>query len=343
MQKNRVTLQDIAQECGTTKAVTSVVLRGNTSSIRYSSKTRDKILATAKRMGYLPSRASRQINRQKEGAIGVLFRSHYAIPTRAYNGLYPAMAETDSLLVFEQLKPDDQLPLMILERSVDGVIIFEDLGATVLKWLENYNIPYVAVNALLESALFRVEMNEIRVVEHMLNLFEKAGRKNCAWVFHKNDQYTIYRRNLLISACKARSWPTPHFVNLQDKTEICDRDQILNFLQDFPELNAVILLYDIMAPVICDVLAELGKSVPDDVSLIGIHNSKADQFMQPPLDAVEGCFDLAAKMAVELLIEVIEGKTIEKTLLLADYEYHPRGSISQVMTNVKILNNKSFD
>jgi len=325
--KKQVTIQDVARECGTTKAVVSAVLRGTKSSVRYSEQTRLKVISAVRQMGYRPSRASRQVNRQGEGAIGLLVRDHYNVSFKAYVGLYSAMARTDALLVVEQLKDKDQLPLMIAERAVDGILIFEDPGPTVLGWFDEYRIPYVAVNALLETAPYRVEMDEAAVIRMMLDLFAKAGRKNCAWVFYGDAPYNTYRRDLLISGCREKSWPEPRLLDIHYKDGVYDRHQVLSLFRDNPQLDAVILQRDQIAPVICDVLAELGKTVPEDVSIIGMHNNSADPYMQPPLDAVVGRLDLAAEMAVELLMKIIDGQDVEKSQLLAQYDYHQRGSM----------------
>src|SRR5437870_9297760 len=68
--RGRPTITDVARLCGVTPATVSRVLNGK-KKFSTSESTREKILATAQKLGYVPDLAARNLNRRSTHIIGL--------------------------------------------------------------------------------------------------------------------------------------------------------------------------------------------------------------------------------------------------------------------------------
>ena len=67
---NKVTMKDIAEMAGVSKATVSMVLSTKDASIR--EETRKRILDIAKEMSYIPNSIARSLSTNKSGTIGII-------------------------------------------------------------------------------------------------------------------------------------------------------------------------------------------------------------------------------------------------------------------------------
>ena len=90
--------------------------------------------------------------------------------------------------------------------------------------------------------------------------------------------------------------------------------------------TAVATLADYLAIGLIKALKEMGYSVPQDVSVIGFNNEIVCQFSEPPLTSVKQPKKLMGKMAMDLLLDMVEGKKIEDKNIILPTKIIERGS-----------------
>ena len=93
-------------------------------------------------------------------------------------------------------------------------------------------------------------------------------------------------------------------------------NEILSSNLDFPE--AIVCANDIMALTVCDLLVEHGYRIPEDVAVAGYDYTNEGRFHNPTLMTVRSNFAQLGKKTCETLIDLIDGKEVEKEVFLPD-------------------------
>ena len=75
-----------------------------------------------------------------------------------------------------------------------------------------------------------------------------------------------------------------------------------------PDLDAVFAASDLMASAALTVLREAGRSVPDDVALVGFDDSGLAETLDPPLTTVRQPLERISEEMVRLLTEGVAGR-----------------------------------
>lgn len=134
----RVTLQDIANLCGITKASVSMALRGNK---RISESTTARITAAALELGYSPelNDAARRLSHLRNNITVVNHVVAAFLPTSFYSktegflseifrGILDVLEEKKYALLINYMRDDGDLPSVFSRGDVDGAIVFSRGG-----------------------------------------------------------------------------------------------------------------------------------------------------------------------------------------------------------------------
>ena len=131
--RKRITLSKIAEICGVSRQVVSMVAAGKKHhSIRYSDETRDRILKVIKDTGYRPNRTVSGFFNHEHGALGLLVRSVYHIQPGVLKGLIVAAKARNQMITIEYLDGNG-MPKMVVEDCVDGIILYETVDPEIIK------------------------------------------------------------------------------------------------------------------------------------------------------------------------------------------------------------------
>ncbi|OGV52540.1 MAG: hypothetical protein A2X45_04035 [Lentisphaerae bacterium GWF2_50_93] len=193
----RITIGRIAELSGTSKQVVSSILGGGSSSSRFSRKTFSRVTGIARKFNYRPNRTSVNLVSGRHGSITVLFKSFYKIPFNAVNFLIRHAESYGQTVNFEIMK-DDALPRCISENSSDGIILFEDVDASILSTLERYGVPHVLVNTGIRNQPNSITFDEEGLVRSAMKYFSDSGKKNP--VFTSGDLELYWNRARLDTA-----------------------------------------------------------------------------------------------------------------------------------------------
>lgn len=153
----RPTSKDVAALAGVSQATVSYVLNNNPrQSIR--PETRDKILAAAKELGYMPNTMAQALRGGRCGCIGVVVSSSILTPryTLAFQGIRDALGQNgQSLMLCGEHIQENGLPEIInawLKRSIDAIIYLannnNEIPAQMLEQIYTHKIPTVALDCM---------------------------------------------------------------------------------------------------------------------------------------------------------------------------------------------------
>ena len=145
-----VRLKDIAEKIGVSTVTVSKALSGQKG---MSSALREKILALANEMGYVPSVSHKKESTSKSYTIGVIISEQYVL---GYNSFYNRLHQQVSQLAMEngcftmlevisaEALEIGNLPRLVADKKVDGIMVIGRIDACYLANIRRYsNIPMV--------------------------------------------------------------------------------------------------------------------------------------------------------------------------------------------------------
>ncbi|MFR3702867.1 MAG: LacI family DNA-binding transcriptional regulator, partial [[Clostridium] leptum] len=152
MEPVRVTLKDIANECGYSVNTVSRALRGDT---KLSEQTRKKIQQTAKEKGYIRNNLASSLRSGASHIIAVIvndIRNQHFTSMISEIELFLRQAGYDMMILCTQLEEQGrqigtQMVHVAISQSVDGILYFPySDDKPVVAFLEQSGVPFVLVD-----------------------------------------------------------------------------------------------------------------------------------------------------------------------------------------------------
>jgi DNA-binding LacI/PurR family transcriptional regulator len=313
--KPPVTSSMVAEHAGVSQ---SAVSRTFTPGASISSKTRAKVLAAAKELGYRPNAIARSLITSRSRIIAVVM---------AYleNLFYPDVleelgrrlaAENYHLLLFTGFKDRDSDPLFdqIMQYRVDGIILAStSLSSELSSECTTAGIPVVLFNRTTEKDEASSVTSRNREGGKLIADFLVAGG-------HKSFGY--------ISGIEGTSTNRDRFAGFRDGLKAAGFDKIeirrgnfnradaqaatreLLSLKKRPQ--AIFVANDHMAVAAMDVARyEFGLSIPDDLSIVGYDDVGAARWPSYGITSVTQPISPMVEATVDILMDQIASGEIE--------------------------------
>ena len=296
---SRPTITDVAKLCGVTPATVSRVLNGKKFSV--SQAVREKIVATAEKVGYVPDLAARNLNRGETRIIGVFGSPQTHVAEGINEGLIEGCAE-----VLHAGGYDVFFELGALDRGApawrfDGAILIQAPRPDLVHDLDARRVPYVCVNERVGNASANVladdELGTRRAIDHLRQLGHTRIAYANARATYLEHYSVLERYDTLMASAKARHMKVVpgHDVPFASAKA---------FLSTAVESKATaVLCYDHRIAV--EVLgAAMGMKlrVPQDVSLVCFNDVFPVALMYPPLTTVSVNGRDMGRVGAELLL-----------------------------------------
>lgn len=183
--KTTVTRNDVARACGVSGALVSYAF-SDTAQNKVKPETREKILQTARELGYRPSLIGRCLKNHCSYNIGILLPERFTSgislhQLRIFHGVCMAIQETDYRpMVFFGV--NDKLFKSLEEHRVDGVILLDsDADLSYAENLLPYKLPMVFANveySCSQSYVASVRSDHEKLVNDRVNDLLAAGCRN---------------------------------------------------------------------------------------------------------------------------------------------------------------------
>lgn len=93
-------------------------------------------------------------------------------------------------------------------------------------------------------------------------------------------------------------------------------DATIKLLEKNKDLTAIFAMSDIMAIGSIRAIIDMGKKVPNDISVIGFDGIELSEYYNPKLTTIIQPKEQFAQLSVQLLLDMINNKTLAKHILL---------------------------
>src|SRR4051794_37877924 len=190
----RVTITDVAKMCGVTPATVSRVLNAN-AKFSTSQVVRERIIATAQKMGYVPDLAARNLNRQETRIIGVFASPHTHIAEGINESLLAGFASVlhpAGYDVFFEMSSIENRGHAVPFWRFDGALLMQQPKPETVSELDRRHVPYVCVNERVGQPAAYVLADDVMGMNHALEHLVQLGHKRIAYANAQSTYFSHY-------------------------------------------------------------------------------------------------------------------------------------------------------
>jgi DNA-binding LacI/PurR family transcriptional regulator len=304
----RVSLRGLAEYLGVSSATISAVINNSPVADRIPQQTKDCVLAAVRKFNYRANFNARSLRQQRSFTIGVLVpQISEGYSAQVLGGIEDQLLEEGYVYIVasHHHRPDllERHPAMLLERSVEGIIVVDTPFAAPLP------VPVVAV-----SGHYDVEGVTNIVVDHdhattlALEHLYALGHRDIAFI--KGEAFstdTEIRWNATMrSAARLGLAVSPALCTQLEpdsppssKSGHAATQRLLAAKKPF---TAVFAFNDVSAIGAIRALREAGRRVPEDVSVVGFDDIPSAAFQIPALTTVRQPLREMGKRAAETVL-----------------------------------------
>lgn len=316
--RRRITSQDVADLAGVSRTTVSFVLN-NDQRFSIRPETAQKVRDAASQLGYFPNASARALASNQTKTIGlILTRNPDYIASDPFlpqilGGLLDVLKENAQGLLIESVEPGEQQKTYLeLTRAhhIDGIIMMtprtDDTG---LKALEDADIPVVLMGYIPESTLHSVDVDNRGAAEMAVHHLIELEHKRIACITNAPLPYTsaIQRLDGYKAALEKAGLPYyPALVREADFNSQSGYDQMKSLLESGQAFSAVFVASDNVALGAYRAIREAGRSIPEDLSVIGFDDIPLAEFVEPALTTVRMPAREIAQNSYHLLMRLMK-------------------------------------
>jgi LacI family transcriptional regulator len=304
-----VTSHDVARLSGVSQPTVSRALRGDP---RVAEQTRQKVLAAAAELGYVPSELGRSLATRTTRQIAMVADLRNALYPTLVEPLHDRFAEHGLRMVLLAERGDDRATYeRVLDRSVDGVVLTTTLVRSSLsKDLLARGLPFVELNRLSGwRKADGVTADNRGGAAAMARLLVEQGHERIGAVFGPPNASTSRDREAGFRAALAEAGlELPDALVAHGGFGYADGERgFAAVVAADPRPTAVFCFGDLVAIGAMNQARRMGLSVPGDVALAGFDDIPMAGWPTFELTTARADLDAMAVAAADLLIGRIGG------------------------------------
>jgi DNA-binding LacI/PurR family transcriptional regulator len=306
------TMDDVARRAGVSRALVSLALRD---SGKVSPRSRAAVLAAADELGYRPNLIARHLASKQTRTFGLLINDlHNPYFPGVADGVKRAADERGYRLLLNSAFLDDDDERTALETfidfRVDGIILTGARLASTAIERAALSTPIVVVSRPMRSRTVDTINNDDRLgatfaVEHLIDL----GHRHI-WHIDGGRGAGAAQRRAGYESTMRRYSLEPHVVS-GAFTEGSGVKAMRRAFASGQPITAVFAGNDLSALGALDAIEAAGLRVPDDISLVGYDNTFIAALRHVALTTVDQARERLGHLAIEALIERIDGVRTE--------------------------------
>ena len=308
----RATSYDVAKLAGVSQSAVSRCFRPGSS---IAPKTRAKVLAAAKTLGYHPNAMASGLITKRSNLVAVLI-------SNLTNLYYPEvlaeitrrLSEHDIRVLLFALQAEsdvDQILDQVWRYRVDGAIVAAHLSPEKMRDFARHRVPVVLYNRISESEPVSSVYCDSQGGERQLvdGLFA-AGHRNYGIISGPEDSFVSQER---VRAAEQRL--TELGASIKIVAGAFDYASGMAGLRTLHadgkgRIDALICANDLMAIGAIDCARELGLAVPDDLSIVGFDGVAPAEWTSYRVTTIRQPVRRMTDAAVSMIVERIENATL---------------------------------
>ena len=334
-------MSDVAELAG---VAVSTVSRALANPDRVNEKTRAKIAAAAKKLGYTPNAAARNLRVGKSNIImivlpGTLKYGASQIVPRVLESINQTLIQNGFNLMIANLDRSDVSEKHVLNLAFDGTVraaisLSEKLPVANGRSLADTGLPVVSLLVDLSSdGIPSIVTNDREIMREAVANLIAEGHQQFLYIggpsgnYHDLERYQGVVEALRVAGLNEENIKRCGGTRGYQEGFVIGREAVETFLSLKTKPTAVVATGDEMAISFIGEIKRQGWRVPEDVSVCGFDNAPIGEFLDPPLSSIEQPADEMGSFAAEMLLRHLSDKAWEIPLLSVLPSQHiPRGS-----------------
>lgn len=329
-----VTIKDIAQHLSLSVSTVSRALVDDKNIRR---ETKEKVLETARKLGYKPNPVATNLKYGRTNTVGVIVPEMVTpFASQVINGIQSTLYAKGLKVMIAESGEDpkqERENLLMLERfMVDGIIVclcsYKENQEEYLR-LQQAEMPMVFYDRIphgLEVSQVLVDdyMKAFFLMEHLI----RSGRRRIVHLQGPDDVYNSVERARGYKDALAK-FNIPFEQELLVKTAMGfkDGERAADLLiEKGTAFDAVFAFTDTLAIGAMNRLRELGKKIPEEVAIASFSGTVLSTIVYPQLTTVEPPLLEMGKKAAELILEKIKEPQSPNRSVVLDAEIQLRAS-----------------
>ncbi len=327
------TIKDIARMCGVGVSTVSRAINGHPD---VNPVTREKILKAVEETGFTPNASARSLKQSETNNIAILVKG-YANPffTRMMHRMESSIAHRDCQMILRYVDNNQdevqQAISLCTERKLKGIIFLGGDFEHDPQELSRLEAPYIFSTTGRDR---RSTSQGVDYANVSVDDFEASKMAVNYLIGLGNTRIGIIAEGLNIpsvgklrfegykAALKENGIPFDDSL-VFEITEGLDHYTMENgykaaktLLRNAPDMTAVFCISDVVAIGACRAIADNGRKIPKDISVLGFDGIDNDMYYIPRLSTVRQPVDQMAQETVSRLFDLIEGKGKPESVLL---------------------------
>jgi LacI family transcriptional regulator len=318
--KGASTIRDVAAESGFSPATVSIVLNNAPLSRYIQATTKDRIVKSARKLGYQPNQLARSLRSRRNNTIGLVvfdITDPYCTPILRgiENSLYQSSYVSVLADAHNELSRFERYLEMLLERRVEAMIVVANwtlVDINLLADLEKRNIPTVVIGRELEKDTInsimvdnenggRIALQHLHSLQHRKIAFVRGPSmvvdSPIRWegIQSYAQSVGLHIDPKLVVELPDRKEPNSGFEGGYRAVE--------ELIKGKKSFSAVLAFDDMTALGVMRGLSKHGIRVPEQCSVIGFDDVAPAALALPPLTTVRQPMEAMGSLAVEIVVE----------------------------------------
>ena len=321
MEEQRVRISDIAQELGLSTATVSNVIHGKTKKI--SDETVKRVMALLEERQYIPSMAGILLAQNSSKIIGVFVNDHEKYEghtlddffiASSLNHLSTEIEAHGQFMMVKKAKSSEDIIKFASMWNMDGIVVIGFCDQDYMYLRNHMRIPFVVYDGYCEKPerILNITIDNYDGGFQIGTYFRERGHKQALCIADNDicvdmERYQGFREGFASGTVEFVMIP----MRKEERWEYYRRN-----LSMFQSITAVFAVSDYYAMDLICFLQEQGVRVPEQISVAGFDDIPMCRMFCPTLTTVKQDGALRAKIAVEKLGELKEGKPIQNEIRL---------------------------
>ena len=323
-----MTIKDIAERCGVSVSTVSRVLNNHPD---VSEAVRSQVLEMVKAVHYVPNNSARDLVKTKSDTIGLVVRGvGNAFFTDVIQAIERSVRQAGYTLVLLQINTEDDELLagaeLVRSKKLRGLILLGGRFDYDRDAIAALSVPFVCCTftnqfgALKQEDYASVSIDDRREAYRAVELLIQHGHRRIAILLDSVSDSSIAELRYR-GYCEALAdHGIPLDPDLVVETGAYDMgaayEATRRLLERGSDFTAMFSIADTMALAAIKALHEVGRRVPEDCSIIAIDGIPMSIYSIPTLTTLVQPREEMGLEAVRILVELIEGRCVERHLLL---------------------------
>ena len=322
-------IYDVSKKANVSIATVSRVLNGNPN---VSDKTRIRVMGVMEELGYKPNVFARGLGLGTIQTIGIMcsdssdpYLAHaifYLERELRANGYDSILCCTGNLLETKRQYFD-----LLLSKKVDAIIL---VGSKFIEMKTKDNayiieasreVPIMLVNGYLEGENIYCTLCDDRMATHLAtSQLIASGCRNILYLFTSYSYSGSNKQSGYRDALTGHGLPVRGEYIIQcEKDVLAARDLLLRLHESGMQFDAILTSDDTLGVGAVKYAHLTGRSIPDDLSIVGYNNSIYAVCTDPELTSIDSKVEALCTSTINTLMGVFNGGNVpSRTTIAAD-------------------------